>query len=217
MRHRRCSGYKAFFFAWLLVVVSAAAKTPPNVSSPEECSKKLSGVHDWRSLAFKAGDQSYFLKISSVKYAGRECIVNLGMLDKKTEHSIATADFQVDDGFEFGAQFTGVSPSGGFLLIDMYDAAGDYTGHHPLVIETSTGKSRDKDLDETRIFKQLPSCDYFIELEGVLEDGSVVVHVPKSAYVDSRECRDRGRWLFNVKTGSLARVDKAHKTENAHK
>jgi hypothetical protein len=44
---------------------------------------------------------------------------------------------------------------------------------------------------EERILKQLPSCDYFEEFNGVTNAGEAIIRVPKSAYVE-KGCPSQG-------------------------
>jgi hypothetical protein len=45
-------------------------------------------------------------------------------------------------------------------------------------------------------------------IQGVTNDGDVVLYVPKSIYVD-KGCPDQGEWLLNMKTDTIARAGQA--------
>src|SRR5260370_10500686 len=106
-----------------------------------------------------------------------------------------------------GVAFDGTSPDGSKLLLDFFTAAGNRTGHRPVVYDFSAGSWQLRELGD-RVTRDLPKCDYFTMMQGVTDAGDVVLYVPKSIYVD-KGCPDQGEWLLNMKTDTITRVDKA--------
>lgn len=104
-----------------------------------------------------------------------------------------------------GVAFDGTSPDGSKLLLDFFTAAGDFTGHHPAVYDFVTGSFQIREVGD-RVTKNLPRCDYFTVIQGVTDEGDVVLYVPRSIYVDAG-CPDQGEWLLNMKTDELTRLD----------
>jgi hypothetical protein len=107
-----------------------------------------------------------------------------------------------------GAALEGVSPDASKLLLDFFTAGGDYTGHRPVVYDFLTSRWTLRDVG-TRVTRNLPDCDYFTVIDGVTNEGNVILSVPKSIYVD-RGCPDQGQWLLNMKTDTITRLSKAH-------
>jgi hypothetical protein len=107
-----------------------------------------------------------------------------------------------------GVAFDGTSPDGSKLLLDFFTAAGDYTGHRPVVYDFITGTWRIRDVG-IRVTRNLPPCDYFTMIQNVTDEGDVVLYVPKSIHVDAG-CPDQGEWLLNMKTDTITRLDKAN-------
>jgi hypothetical protein len=107
-----------------------------------------------------------------------------------------------------GATLYGFSPDGSKLLMDFFTAAGDYTNHRPLVYDFLTAHWNLREVG-IRVVRNLPDCDYFTMMDGVTNEGNVILSVPKSIYVD-RGCPDQGQWLLNMKTDTITRLSKAH-------
>ena len=107
-----------------------------------------------------------------------------------------------------GAALEGVSPNGSKLLLDFFTAAGDYTGHRPVVYDFLTSRWTLRDVG-TRVTRNLPKCDYSTLIDSVTNDGNVILYVPKSMYVD-QGCPDQGQWLLNMEADTITRLDKAH-------
>ena len=107
-----------------------------------------------------------------------------------------------------GAALQGFSPDGTKLLMDFFTAAGDYTGHRPLVYDFLTSRWSLRDVG-TRVTRNLPHCDYLTMVDGVTNDGNVILSVPKSFTVD-RGCPDQGQWLLDMKTDTITRLGQAH-------
>jgi hypothetical protein len=106
-----------------------------------------------------------------------------------------------------GVAFNGTSPDGTKLLLDFFAASGDHTSHHPAVYDFTTNTWQIRDVG-TRLTDKLPRCDYFTMIQGVTNDGDVVLYVPKSISVD-KGCPDQGEWLLNMKTDTIARAGQA--------
>jgi hypothetical protein len=104
-----------------------------------------------------------------------------------------------------GVAFDGTSPDGSKLLLDFFTAAGDYTGHRPMVYDFVTGTWQIRDVGD-RITRNFPGCDYFTMIQGVTDAGDVVLYVPGSAY--NRSCPDQGEWLLNMKNDSVTPIPK---------
>jgi hypothetical protein len=107
-----------------------------------------------------------------------------------------------------GAALDGVSPDGSKLLLDFFTAAGDYTGHRPVVYDFLTSRWTLRDVG-TRVTSNLPKCDYSTLIDSVTNDGNVILYVPKSMYVD-QGCPDQGQWLLDMEADTITRLDKAH-------
>jgi hypothetical protein len=106
-----------------------------------------------------------------------------------------------------GVELGGTSSDGSKLLLDFFSAAGDYTHHRPVVYDFTSGSWQMRDVG-TRITDQLPRCHYLTMIQGVTNEGDVVLYVPKSIYVD-KGCPDQGEWLLDMKSDALARAGKA--------
>jgi len=103
-----------------------------------------------------------------------------------------------------GVAFDGTSPDGSKLLLDFFTTAGDRTRHRPVVYDFSTASWQVRELGD-RVTRDFPRCNYFTMLQGVTNDGDVVLYVPKSVYVD-KGCPDQGEWLLNMKTDTITRA-----------
>ncbi len=103
-----------------------------------------------------------------------------------------------------GVALDGTSPDGSKLLLDFFTAAGDYTGHRPLVYDFVTGNWQMRDVG-ARLTRNLPGCDYLTMVQGVTDEGNVVLYVPKSIHVDAG-CPDQGEWLLNMRTDEITRL-----------
>ncbi len=104
-----------------------------------------------------------------------------------------------------GVAFQGTSPDGSKVLLDFFSTVGDRTDHRPAVYDFLTLGYQIRDVGD-RVTRDQPDCKYFTMLSGVTNEGSVVLYVPKSIYVDAG-CPDRGEWLLNMRTGTLTRVE----------
>ena len=107
-----------------------------------------------------------------------------------------------------GATLYGFSPDGSKLLMDFFTAAGDYTSHRPLVYDFVTARWSLRDVG-TRVLRDLPHCDYLTMVDGVTNDGNVILSVPKSFTID-RGCPDQGQWLLDMKTDTITRLGQAN-------
>jgi hypothetical protein len=107
-----------------------------------------------------------------------------------------------------GVAFDGASPDGSKLLLDFFTASDNHTGHRPVVYDFVTGNWQMRDVG-TRVTRNLQRCDYFTMIQGVTDEGDVVLYVPTSIYVDAG-CPDQGEWLLNMKTDTITRLDKAN-------
>src|SRR5215472_1858065 len=76
-----------------------------------------------------------------------------------------------------GVAFDGTSPDGSKLLLDFYTAAGNQTGHRPVVYDFLTGSMEIRDLGD-RVTRDFPKCEYFTMIQGVTDAGDVVLYVP---------------------------------------
>jgi hypothetical protein len=103
-----------------------------------------------------------------------------------------------------GVDIVGASSDGNMIAADFWWAAGDYTGHRPVILKVKSNSVILLPLDD-RILKQLPSCDYFEEFIGATNDGEAIIHVPKSQYVRTG-CPSQGKWLFNLHSGIVRRM-----------
>ena len=109
-----------------------------------------------------------------------------------------------------GVALGGTSTDGSKLLLDFFSAAGDYTGHRPVVYDFVTNTWQLRDVGD-RITRNLPKCDYFTMLQGVTETGDVLLYVPKSIY--KREgCPDQGEWVLDMKNDTITRAAKPEAT-----
>jgi hypothetical protein len=95
---------------------------------------------------------------------------------------------QEDNGV--GVDIIGTSSDGNKIAADFWWAAGDATGHRPVIVDVKSNSVMLLPLEE-RILKQLPSCDYFEEFNGVTNAGEAIIRVPKSAYVE-KGCPSQG-------------------------
>jgi len=107
-----------------------------------------------------------------------------------------------------GIAFDGTSPDGSKLLLDFYSAKADRTEHRPVVYDFVTDSWQIRDVG-TRITGDFAKCDYFTMVQGVTNEGNVVLYVPKSIY-QPKSCPDQGEWLLNMGTDELTRVEKAN-------
>jgi hypothetical protein len=103
-----------------------------------------------------------------------------------------------------GVEMVGASKNEKMIAADFWWAAGDYTGHRPVIYDVEAKSVHLRALND-EIRKQLPSCDYFEEFIGVTDSGQAIIRVPKSAYVETG-CPAQGTWLFNIRSGSVQRV-----------
>jgi len=110
-----------------------------------------------------------------------------------------------------GAQIVGVSKNQRILAADFWWAAGDYTGHRPVVYNRRTKAVAFRALDD-QITKQLPSCDYFEDFVGITDQGEALIEVPKSIYVDTG-CPAQGVWAFDLRSGKATRLAKTSSSE----
>jgi hypothetical protein len=76
-----------------------------------------------------------------------------------------------------------------------------------VVYDFVTGSWQIRDVG-TRVTRNLPACKYFTMIQGVTDEGDVVLYVPKSIYVDAG-CPDQGEWLLNMKTDEITRLHNA--------
>ena len=106
-----------------------------------------------------------------------------------------------------GIAFDGTSPDGSKLLLDFYSAKGDRTEHRPVVYDFATASWQIRDVG-SRITRDFPNCDYFTMIQGVNNDGDVVLYVPKSI-LQPKGCPDQGEWLLNMRMDEIKRVEKA--------
>lgn len=106
-----------------------------------------------------------------------------------------------------------LSPDGTKLMVSFWGAAGDYTGYRVAVYDFATKGGSFRTIAD-RVTRGLPSCDYFTFIEGVTNNGEVVIHVPKSIYVDEG-CPDQGKWLLDMKTDKLTRLPHKHEAPKA--
>ncbi len=110
-----------------------------------------------------------------------------------------------------GAQIIGVSKNQQMLAADFWWAAGDYTGHRPVVYNRKTKAVAFRELDD-QITKQLPSCDYSENFVGITDGGDALIEVPKSIYVDTG-CPAQGIWAFDLGSGRVSRLAKTSTPE----
>jgi len=103
-----------------------------------------------------------------------------------------------------GVDIIRASSDGNMIAADFWWAAGDYTGHRPVILDVKSNAVTLLPLDD-RILKQLPSCDYFEEFIGVTNAREAIIRVPKSAYVETG-CPSQGKWLFNLHSGIVRRM-----------
>jgi hypothetical protein len=105
-----------------------------------------------------------------------------------------------------GIAFDGTSPDGSKLLLDFFSAKGDRTEHRPVVYDFLTESWQIRDVG-TRVTRDFTKCDYFTMIQGVTNDGDVVLYVPKSIF-QPKSCPDQGEWLLNMKADEIVRVDR---------
>jgi hypothetical protein len=116
--------------------------------------------------------------------------------------SVKFFQHQNEEGEMSGVTVLGSSPDHSKIAADFWWAEGDYDGIRPVIYDANSGVTRFRDLED-RLYKLMPTCDYFQEYLGVTNEGYAILHVPKSIYVNSGECGDRGFWLFDLKTGRI--------------
>jgi hypothetical protein len=139
--------------------------------------------------------------------AQRKCHVKWTVTTTSAGRSRVLVSYTDDPQLDMnGAALYGFSPDGSKLLMDFFTAAGDYTSHRPLVYDFLTARWNLREVG-TRVVRNLPGCDYFTMLDGVTNDGNVILSVPKSI---DRGCPDQGQWLLNMKTDTITRLSKAH-------
>jgi hypothetical protein len=103
-----------------------------------------------------------------------------------------------------GVGMVGASKSEMVIAADFWWAAGDYTGHRPVIYDLNSKSAVLRTLKD-EILRRLPSCDYFEEFIGVTDNGEAVIRIPKSTYVE-KGCPAQGEWLFDVHSGSVRRM-----------
>ena len=108
----------------------------------------------------------------------------------------------------FGSGSPVLSADGTKLLVPFWTAEGDYTGYRAAVYDFTSQQALVRIIAD-RITRNLPSCDYYTVVEGIRNDGNVIIHVPKSIYVEEG-CEDQGQWLLNMKTDRLTRLKRKH-------
>ena len=106
-----------------------------------------------------------------------------------------------------GASLDGTSPDGSKLLLDFFTAEGDFTGHRPVVYDFMTGSWKIRDVAD-RITRTLPHCDYLTMIQGVTNDGDVILYVPKA--LSDKGCPDQGEWLLNMKDDAITRLERSN-------
>lgn len=105
-----------------------------------------------------------------------------------------------------GASLNGTSPDGSKLLLDFFTAAGDFTGHRPVVYDFTTGTWKIRDVSD-RISRTFPGCDYLTMIQEVTNGGDVILYVPKSIH-ENKGCPDQGEWLLNMNNDAITRLAK---------
>jgi|ERR1041385_3330588 hypothetical protein len=128
---------------------------------------------------------------------GDACPVQYHLLVAKNNGAfVVVKTFATTTDSTIGAEIVGFSKDQSKLAADFWWAAGDYTGHRPVVYDIKTRRVQLAELGE-QITSRLPSCDYSQAFEGVSDSGEAIIHVPKSTYVEEG-CPDQGDWLFNL-------------------
>ena len=107
-----------------------------------------------------------------------------------------------------------LSADGTKLMIIFWGAAGDYTGYRIAVYDFASKRNFFRTIAD-RVTHDLPTCDYSTLIDGITNRGEVVIHVPKSIYVDEG-CPDQGKWLLDMKTDKLTRLSHKHETSKTH-
>ena len=135
----------------------------------------------------------------------RHCHVEYALLFREPGQPYRTvAAFQEDGQDAFGVDLVGFSPDKQKVAANFWYAAGDFTAVRPAIYDRSTKKSMVKELGE-QITRQLPACDYTMEMTGITNAGEAVVHIPKSIQVEEG-CPDQGNWLFDLRTEKVRRI-----------
>ena len=125
-------------------------------------------------------------------------------VSRKRKDFALIKQFSDDEGDFVGVDMVGYSQNMNLIAADFWWAAGDYTGHRPVVYNLTSKLVAFRALND-EISKQLPACDYFEEYVGVSDRGEAIIHIPKSPYSDEG-CPDQGKWLFNLHTRVAKRM-----------
>jgi hypothetical protein len=135
----------------------------------------------------------------------KACTATFKLFVREGDGSFRVAkSFSEKQEFIVSVQVVGFSSDRSKLAADFLWAAGDYTGHRPVVYDLKTRSVLFRKLGSA-ILGQMPSCDYFEEFVGVTNSGMAIIHVPKSIYVDEG-CPDQRYWHFDLRTGKAIRI-----------
>lgn len=199
---------------FVAVCLSGTAQQLPRSTKPIECDDLKAGQTVTKRTAVSSFPESALRVYATVTLRrppngnADECTVTykLFIAEGRDEFAEVKRYSEHADG-SVGVQLIGTSKSGKFIAADFWWAAGDYTGHRPVIYETERKTAHLRELND-EIRKQLPSCDYFEEFVGVTDRGEAIIRVPKSVYVE-QGCPAQGDWTFDTHSGSVHRIKKS--------
>ncbi len=207
---RRFHDVKCWLATILALLAGAIAVAQTGRSTkPAECSElKLGQSKHLRSETISNSTARAYAAIAITRPSsdteGKACRVEYQLFVARGQHPfVAVKTFTDTTDTLVGAEVVGFSRDESKLAADFWWAAGDYTGHRPVIYDLNTNRTQFGELGE-QLTAQLPSCDYFEEFTGVTDPGEAIIHVPKSAYVDEG-CPDQGDWLFNLRKKTVRR------------
>ena len=196
----------------LALVANAAGQRKARATEPMECDDLKAGQAVTRKTATIATPSGSIRAYATVRLSrppddtdGNSCevVYKLFVAEGTGPFALAKEYSDSPDGL-VGVEMVGVSKNETKLAADFWWAAGDYTGHRPVIYDAKTKSVHFRELND-EILNQLTSCDYFEDFAGVNDAGEAIIDVPKSSYVE-KGCPAQGRWLFDVQTGRVHRM-----------
>jgi hypothetical protein len=204
---------------FILAFCSALLAQQAKSTEPVECSEVSKGkavTHQTPWFSTDSGSIRAYVVVQLSRpeddLEGRSCTVmySLFVSEQGKPFLLVKKHSQIEENL-VGAQIVGISKNKQILAADFWWAAGDYTGHRPVVYDRNTKAVAFRELED-QITKQLPSCDYFQNFVGIDDRGDALIEVPKSIYVDTG-CPAQGVWAFNLSSGKVTRLAKTSTSE----
>jgi hypothetical protein len=191
---------------------TALGQRNPHSTAPLECSDVKAGQTvtrktspmTFRSAAVRAYATVQLSRANDDKEADSCTVVYKLFVAEGSKPFVSVKEYSERSDDIVGVKMVGASKSEMVIAADFWWAAGDYTGHRPVIYDVNSKSVVLRALkDEIR--RQLPSCDYFEEFIGVTDTGEAVIRIPKSTYVE-KDCPGQGNWLFDVRSGNARRM-----------